>query len=107
MEEDSMREDGYIYRTADMAEAALLAAEGFEYELEKLNQFQAAWVFDFLPDEEVELNDFINMYRERRCRVEPKAFLARVKHIRNELYTFLGKDAPRPPDDETVTISSK
>ena len=95
-----LKGDSQVYRTTDLAEASLLAANGYKYELERLNQHQAAWVFGVTGSTEEDFFELSEQYQGRSARVEPRAFLAQVKKVRNELYRFLGDDAPRKPDLE-------
>lgn len=85
------------YGTVDLAEATVLSGWGFSYELERLSKTQARWVFT--PpiegsDAEDKFWETVQRYKEGACTVEPRSFLLEVKKVRNELYTFLGDNAP-------------
>jgi len=98
-----MNEGDGNYGTIDLAEATVLAGEGYTYELSKLSKSQATWTF--LVPEDSTVEDFWNTvqnYQEGKCRVEPRSFMLEVKKMRSELYKFLGPDAPQRPAPATV-----
>lgn len=101
MEVDIVEDDTSTHGTIDLAEATVLVASGFaDYKLSKLSRSQAEWVFTPPKDEEDE-DSFWNLvedYEAGRCRVEPRAFMLRVRVLRNELYKFLGPHAPKRVD---------
>ena len=83
------------YRTTDMALAAVLASQGYEYTLTRLNRTKGAWDFTVSDSRNEELDDILDAYQEHKYQVEPRSFLEEVGRLRRELYNFLEVD-PKP-----------
>lgn len=85
-----MTETGEVYRTDDMACATVLALAGFEYQLEKITQRKALWIFTPALEREEEFDDLVGDYEEWTSSVEPRRFIIRFAEMRDELFALLG-----------------
>jgi hypothetical protein len=81
--------DGAFFRTTDMTLAAVLACQGYKYQVERLNSSTGAWVFDQPRDSE-SFDDCVYMYGEYSLRVEPRAFVTELSAVRKAMYNLLG-----------------
>jgi len=85
-----------VYKTGDMAEAAVLSMHGmtpsFERNTDGGRQL-AIFVFRFgQQDDEEFFEDLISEIKSSSCKVEPRRFTRELTHVRVLMYEFLGVD---------------
>jgi hypothetical protein len=97
-----MSEDG-AYRTDDMALATMLALAGFAYQLTKITEHKAIWIFTATESRQEEMDDLIDDYAEFKGKVEPRAFVTRWGELRRELFMIVPPPHRRRPAAPATT----